>query len=63
MWRTWHLGGVTLGPALWCHCEMLLYVTPSMTSWLNRIDRILIPPRYTFFSGSPPTKNYRVKRV
>jgi hypothetical protein len=31
--------------------------------WLQRIDRILIPPRYTFFSGSPPTKNPRVKRA
>jgi hypothetical protein len=26
------------------------------------IDRILIPPRYTFFSGSPPVKNPGVKR-
>jgi hypothetical protein len=24
---------------------------------LNRIDRILIPPRYTFFSRSPTVKN------
>jgi hypothetical protein len=31
-------------------------------SRLNRIDRILIPARYTFF-GSPPAKNYRVKRA
>jgi hypothetical protein len=29
----------------------------------NRIDRILIPPRYTFFSRSPTTKNFWVKRV
>jgi hypothetical protein len=27
------------------------------------IDRILIPPWYTFFFGSPPTKNSRVKRA
>jgi hypothetical protein len=27
-------------------------------SRLNRIDRILIPPRYTFFSGSPTKKNF-----
>jgi hypothetical protein len=27
------------------------------------IDRILIPPRYTFFSGSPPAKNPGVKRA
>jgi hypothetical protein len=27
------------------------------------IDRILIPPRYTFFSGSPPVKNFGVKRI
>jgi hypothetical protein len=27
------------------------------------IDRILIPPRYTFFFGSPPAKNSGVKRV
>jgi hypothetical protein len=27
------------------------------------IDRILIPPSYTFFSGSPPAKNSRVKRI
>jgi hypothetical protein len=30
---------------------------------LNRIDRILIPLRYTFFFGSPPAKNPDVKRV
>jgi hypothetical protein len=30
---------------------------------LTRIDRILIPPRYIFFSESPPAKNSRVKRV
>jgi hypothetical protein len=29
----------------------------------KRIDRILIPSRYTFFSGSPTTKNYEVKRA
>jgi hypothetical protein len=27
------------------------------------IDRILIPPSYTFFCGSPPAKNSGVKRV
>jgi hypothetical protein len=27
------------------------------------IDRILIPPKYTFFSESPPAKNSRVKRA
>jgi hypothetical protein len=32
-------------------------------SRLNRIDRILIPLRYTFFFGSPPVKNSGVKRV
>jgi hypothetical protein len=32
-------------------------------SRLNRIDRILISPRYTFFSGSPPAKNPRVKHT
>jgi hypothetical protein len=32
-------------------------------SRLNRIDRILIPPRYTFFFGSPPAKNFGVKRA
>jgi hypothetical protein len=26
-------------------------------------DRILIPPRYTFFSGSPPAKNSGVKHM
>jgi hypothetical protein len=30
---------------------------------LNRIDRILIPPRYTFFSGSSHAKNSGVKRA
>jgi hypothetical protein len=30
-------------------------------SRLNRIDRILIPPRYTFFSKSPTAMNSRVK--
>jgi hypothetical protein len=30
-------------------------------SRLNRIDRILIPPRYTLFFGSPPAKNSGVK--
>jgi hypothetical protein len=30
---------------------------------LNRIDRILIPPRYTFFFGSSPVKNPGVKRA
>jgi hypothetical protein len=29
----------------------------------NRIDRILIPPRYTFFSTSPTEKNSEVKRA
>jgi hypothetical protein len=29
----------------------------------NRIDRILIPPRYTFFSESAPAKNSEVKRA
>jgi hypothetical protein len=28
---------------------------------LNKIDKILIPPRYTFFSRSPPAKNSGVK--
>jgi hypothetical protein len=32
-------------------------------SRLNRIDRILIPSRYTFFSESSTVKNSRVKRV
>jgi hypothetical protein len=32
-------------------------------SRLNRIDRILIPLRYTFFSGSPPVKNFGVKHA
>jgi hypothetical protein len=27
------------------------------------IDRILIPSRYTFFSGRPPAKNSGVKRA
>jgi hypothetical protein len=27
------------------------------------IDRILIPPRYTFFFGIPAAKNYGVKCV
>jgi hypothetical protein len=30
---------------------------------LNRIDRILTPPRYTFFFGSPPAKNSGVKHA
>jgi hypothetical protein len=29
----------------------------------NSIDRILIPPRYTFFFGSQTTKNSGVKRA
>jgi hypothetical protein len=29
----------------------------------DRINRILIPPRYTFFSGSPTAKNLRVKHA
>jgi hypothetical protein len=29
----------------------------------NRTDRILIPPRYTFFFGSLATKNLEVKRA
>jgi hypothetical protein len=32
-------------------------------SRLNMIDRILIPPRYTFFSGSPSAKNPGIKRA
>jgi hypothetical protein len=32
-------------------------------SRLNRIYRILISPRYTFFSGSPYAKNSGVKRA
>jgi hypothetical protein len=27
------------------------------------IDRILMPIRYTFFSGSPPAKNSGIKRA
>jgi hypothetical protein len=38
-------------------------VLTNLASRLNRIDRILIPPRYTFFSGSPTEKNSRVKRA
>jgi hypothetical protein len=30
---------------------------------LNRIDRILIPSRYTFFSENSTIKNFRVKRA
>jgi hypothetical protein len=29
----------------------------------NRIDRILIPSRYTFFFGSPIAKKFRVNRA
>jgi hypothetical protein len=32
-------------------------------SRLNTIDRVLIPPKYTSFFGSPTTKNLGVKRV
>jgi hypothetical protein len=32
-------------------------------SRLNSIDIILIPPRYTFFFGSPPAQNSTVKRA
>jgi hypothetical protein len=51
------------------------YSTPSSTLaqpfaplWhlglrFNRIDRIFIPPRYTFFFGSPTKKNSGIKRV
>jgi hypothetical protein len=38
-------------------------VRTKVWSRLNRIDRILIPPRYTFFSGSLPAKNSGVKRA
>jgi hypothetical protein len=38
-------------------------VTSHPSSRLNRIDRILKPPSYTFFSGSPTTKNPGAKRV
>jgi hypothetical protein len=34
-----------------------------LTEGFNRIERILIPPRYTFFSGSPTIKNSRVERA
>jgi hypothetical protein len=27
------------------------------------IDRIPIPSRYTFFSGSPPAKNFGIQRA
>jgi hypothetical protein len=30
---------------------------------INMIDRIFIPPRYTFFFGSPTEKNSEVKRA
>jgi hypothetical protein len=30
---------------------------------LNRIDRILVPQNYTFFSGSPTEKNSEVKHA
>jgi hypothetical protein len=38
-------------------------MVPHPESRLIRIDRILIPLRYNFFFGSPPTKNYKVKRA
>jgi hypothetical protein len=34
-----------------------------LTKGFNRIDRILIPPRYTFFSESTTVKNFGVKRA
>jgi hypothetical protein len=34
-----------------------------LTQGFNRIDRIFISPRYTFFSGSPHAKNSVVKRA
>jgi hypothetical protein len=34
-----------------------------MSQGFNRIARILIQPRYTFFSQSPTTKNFGVKHA
>jgi hypothetical protein len=34
-----------------------------LTQGINRIDRILILPRYTFFSGSSTIKNFGVKHA
>jgi hypothetical protein len=41
--------------------NMILF-DDTVTSWpgLNRIDRILISTRYTFFSGSSSEKNSRL---
>jgi hypothetical protein len=38
------------------HCDIL-------AQGFNRIDRMLITPRYTFFSGSPTVKNSGVKHT
>jgi hypothetical protein len=64
------------GPASAIRCEVLgccsrgglprlkqLIEAKHPDSRLNRIDRILIPPRYTFFSESTPAKNSGVKHA
>jgi hypothetical protein len=42
---------------------LLRGVDCDIDSRLNRIDRILIPLSYTFFSGSPPAKKSGVNRA
>jgi hypothetical protein len=62
--RTWPRGDVPgleladedVGLLRGVDCEIL-------AQGFNRIDRILILPRYTFFFGSPPAKNSGVKRA
>jgi hypothetical protein len=62
--RTWPRGDI---PGLGLTDEDIGFLRGwIVTSWLkafNMIDRILIPPRYTVFSGSPPVKNSGVKRA
>jgi hypothetical protein len=61
--RTWPKGNV---PGLGLTDEdvgLLREWIVTSGSRLNRIDRILISPRYTFFFGSSPAKNSGVKRV
>jgi hypothetical protein len=62
--RTWLRGDISslgltdidIGLLRGLNCDLLV-------QGFNRIDGILIPPRYIFFSGSTTVKNFGVKRA
>jgi hypothetical protein len=63
-----HIGNLSLVPTRSKHAPTPGRSLDDQRLWhpdlrLNRIDRILIPQRYTFFSESPHAKNLGVKHA